>query len=154
MLHSSEAAQILISGNSGRIETEASKLAKVGSEDEDDDDDDEAVDGHSRGYNGHGKEDDEDNHEKPSHKRARKGTYVVSPTPLMQQLSCEVVNVIQDGSMSVWEKKHWIKMRLMQLEEQQQKGKGDGKNKAREGTKAARKRKNDAACQVEEAGIG
>ncbi|KAH1090269.1 hypothetical protein J1N35_017526 [Gossypium stocksii] len=126
-LHSSENAQI-----AGRIETEASKLAKVGSEEEDDDededdededddedDDDEAVDGHSRGQNGHGKEDDEDNNEKPSHKRPRKGAFSMSPSPLMQQLSCEVVSVIQDGSKSAWEKKHWMKMRLVQLEEQQ-----------------------------------
>ncbi|PPD96081.1 hypothetical protein GOBAR_DD06868 [Gossypium barbadense] len=59
-----------------------------------------AVDGHSRGQNGHGKEDDEDNNEKPSHKRPRKGAFSMSPSPLMQQLSCEVVNVIQDGSKS------------------------------------------------------
>ncbi|GMI96623.1 hypothetical protein HRI_003331600 [Hibiscus trionum] len=133
--HSSEAARIVgNSPNSGRIETEASKLAKVGSEDEDDndeddeddddddeddEDDDEAVDGHSRAHNGHGKEDDEDSHEKNSHKRPRMGAYAMSTTPLMQHLNCEVMNVIQDGSKSVWEKKHWMKMRLLQLEEQQ-----------------------------------
>ncbi|KAE8666277.1 putative serine/threonine-protein kinase mps1-like isoform X2 [Hibiscus syriacus] len=125
-LHSSENSQI--EGNLGRIETEASKLAKVDSEeedadededdgddeDEDEDDEDGAVDGHSRG-----KQDHEDNHGKPSRKRPRKGSYSMSPTPMMQQLRCEVMNVMQDGSKSVGEKKHWMKMRLLQLEEKQ-----------------------------------
>ncbi|XWS59563.1 hypothetical protein CRYUN_Cryun08bG0132700 [Craigia yunnanensis] len=133
-LHSSDNAQI--AGNSGRIETEATKLAKVGSEEEEDDDEDEdedededsddededdeeAMDGHSRGQSGHAQEDDEVNDEKSSRKRPRKVAFAMSLSPLMQQLSCEVVNVIQDGSKSAWEKKHWMKMRLMQLEEQQ-----------------------------------
>ncbi|XWS66764.1 hypothetical protein CRYUN_Cryun05aG0228500 [Craigia yunnanensis] len=128
-LHSSDNAQI--AGNSGRIKTEASKLAKVGSEEEDDEEDDdsdddsddeddeEAMDGHSRGQNGHDQEDDEDNDEKSSRKRPRKGAFAMSLSPLMQQLSCEIINVIQDGSKNDWEKKHWMKMRLMQLEEQQ-----------------------------------
>ncbi|XWS55937.1 hypothetical protein CRYUN_Cryun09bG0043000 [Craigia yunnanensis] len=129
-LHSSDNTQI--AGNSGRIETEASKLAKVGSEEEDDEEDDdsdddededdeEAMDGHShsRCQNGNGQEDDEDNDEKSSRKRQRKGAVAVSLSPLMQQLSCEVMNVIQDGSKNAWEKKHWMKTRLMQLEEQQ-----------------------------------
>ncbi|XP_039042229.1 uncharacterized protein LOC120181084 [Hibiscus syriacus] len=129
-LHSSDNSQIV--GNLGGIETEASKLAKVDSEDEDDDDDDEddgdngdgdgdededddgAVNGHSRG-----KQDDEDNRGKPSRKRPRKGAYAMSPTPMIQQLSCEVMNVMQDGSKSVSEKKHWMRMRVLQLEEQQ-----------------------------------
>ncbi|XVF07762.1 hypothetical protein REPUB_Repub06bG0167700 [Reevesia pubescens] len=127
-LHSSDNAQI--AGNSGRIETVTSKLAKVGSEEEGDDededsdddedeDDEEAMDGKSRGQNGHGQEDDEDNDEKPSHKRPKKGAITMSLSPLMQQFSCEVMNVIQDGSKNAWEKKHWMKTRLMQLEEQQ-----------------------------------
>ncbi|XP_022746775.1 DExH-box ATP-dependent RNA helicase DExH12-like [Durio zibethinus] len=131
-LHSSDNAQI--SGNLGRIEAEAMKLAKVGSEEEDDDEDDdsdddeeededdddeEAMDGYSRGQSGHAQEDDEDNDEKSSHKRPRKVPFAMSLSPLIQQLSCEVVNVIQDGSKSACEKKHWMKMRLMQLEEQQ-----------------------------------
>ncbi|EOY08079.1 Sequence-specific DNA binding transcription factors isoform 1 [Theobroma cacao] len=126
-LHSSDTAQI--AGNSGGMDPEALKLTKVGSDEEDDDDDDdsdddededdeEAMDGHSRGHNGHGQEDDEDNDEKSTRKRPRKGALAMSLSPLMQQLSCEAVNVIQDGSKSVWEK-HWMKMRLMQLEEQQ-----------------------------------
>ncbi|XVE96530.1 hypothetical protein REPUB_Repub02eG0230400 [Reevesia pubescens] len=125
-LHSSDNAQIAV--NSGRIETLASKLAKVGSDEEDDDEDDdsdededdeEAMDELSRGQNGHGQEDDEDNDEKSSHKRPRKGAFAMPLSPLMQQLSCEVMNVIQDVSKNSWEKKHWMKMRVMQLEEQQ-----------------------------------
>ncbi|KAE8666139.1 putative transcription factor [Hibiscus syriacus] len=56
---------------------------------------------------------------KPSRKRPRKGAYAMSPTPMIQQLSCEVMNVMQDGSKSVSEKKHWMRMRVLQLEEQQ-----------------------------------
>ncbi|OMO83983.1 hypothetical protein COLO4_22286 [Corchorus olitorius] len=80
------------------------------------------MDGHTRGQNGHGHghghEDDEDD-EKSSRKRPRKGGLGMSSSPLMQQLNSEVVNVIQDGSKTAWEKKQWMKMRLLQLEEQQ-----------------------------------
>ncbi|XVF76301.1 hypothetical protein PTKIN_Ptkin13bG0255400 [Pterospermum kingtungense] len=127
-LHSSDNSQI--AANSGRTEAEALKLGKLGSEEEDgeedddsdddeDEDDEEALDGHSRGQNGHGQEDDEVNDEKSSRKRPRKGAFAMSLSPSMQQFSCEVMNVIQGGSKNAWEKKHWMKMRLMQLEEQQ-----------------------------------
>ncbi|GMI80938.1 hypothetical protein HRI_001763100 [Hibiscus trionum] len=132
-LHSSDDTRI--GGNSGRTKAEESKLSKVvGSEEDDDDDDEEeedesdgdgdddnddeeAMDGHSRGLNGHG--DDEERDEKSSLKRPRNGAVSMSLSPLMQQLNNEVTSVIQDGSKSAWEKKHWMKMRAMQLEEQQ-----------------------------------
>ncbi|KAK8558442.1 hypothetical protein V6N13_103619 [Hibiscus sabdariffa] len=47
----------------------------------------------------------------------------MSLSPLMQQLKSEVVKVIEDGSKSVWEKKNWMKMKAMDLEEQQVSGK-------------------------------
>ncbi|XVE61571.1 hypothetical protein DITRI_Ditri06bG0051100 [Diplodiscus trichospermus] len=125
-LHSSDNAQI--AGNSGRIETEARIWDKLGSEEEDEDDEDDESDDNDedehdedamddQDQSGHGQEDDEDNDEKSSRKRPRRVAFAM--TPLMQQSSCEVVNVIQDGSKSAREKKHWMKMRLMQLEEQQ-----------------------------------
>ncbi|KAJ0089207.1 hypothetical protein Patl1_32331 [Pistacia atlantica] len=127
-LHSSENAHG--GANSSRMGMEGSKMVKVGSEEEDyeeddtddeddDDDDDEAIEGNSRGQNGHGQEDDDDNDEKPSRKRARKGVFSATLSPLMQQLNGEVMSVIQDGAKSAWEKKQWMKMRLLQLEEQQ-----------------------------------
>ncbi|KAH7512080.1 hypothetical protein FEM48_Zijuj12G0052500 [Ziziphus jujuba var. spinosa] len=122
-------------GNMGRAETEGSKLIKAGSggeeEDDDDDDDDddsdddddedeeEVAEGCSRGQNGHGHEDEDDiNNERSSRKRPRKGGLSES-SQIMHQLSCEVMAVLQDGTKSSWEKKQWIEMRLIQLEEQQ-----------------------------------
>ncbi|XP_044473670.1 stress response protein NST1-like [Mangifera indica] len=127
-LHSSENA--LGGASSNRIEIDGSKMAKVGSEeeneeddysddDDDDDDEDEAIDGILRGQNGHGQEDDNDNHEKTFGKKARKGVLSGALLPLMEQFNGEVMSVIQDGAKSAWEKKQWMKMRLLQLEEQQ-----------------------------------
>ncbi|KAH7553644.1 hypothetical protein ACOSP7_029565 [Xanthoceras sorbifolium] len=128
--HSSENVQT--GANSSRNEAERSKIVRVGSEeeddveeddsdDEDDDyDDDDAIEGNLRGQNGHGQDDEDDNNDdKPLHKRPKKGIFAVSVSPLMQQLSCEVSSVIQDGSKSGWEKKQWMKMRLLELEKQQ-----------------------------------
>ncbi|KAK8502273.1 hypothetical protein V6N12_011691 [Hibiscus sabdariffa] len=70
-----------------------------------------------RGPNGHG--DDEEKDEKSSRKRPKDGGVSMSLSPLMQQLKSEVVKVIEDGSKSVWEKKNWMKMKAMDLEEQQ-----------------------------------
>ncbi|MBA0608013.1 hypothetical protein Godav_020265 [Gossypium davidsonii] len=112
-LHSSDNAQI--GGNPVGGSTETLKLEESDDEEsdddddesdgDDDDDDDETMDGH----------DEDQNVENSSRKRPRKGA--VSPS--MQQLSNEVTKVIQDGSKNSWEKKHWLKMKLMQLEEQQ-----------------------------------
>ncbi|KAF5473763.1 hypothetical protein F2P56_005725 [Juglans regia] len=108
---------------------EGSKLVKGGNgeeeeDDEDDDDSDEyededGVESGSRGHSGHGHDQDEDdNDEKSSRKRARKGVFFTS-SQLVQQLSCEVVSVLQDVGKSPWEKKQWMRTRLIQLEEQQ-----------------------------------
>ncbi|CBI30220.3 unnamed protein product, partial [Vitis vinifera] len=52
-------------------------------------------------------------------KRARKGLFPSpSPSPLMRQLSSEVMSVLQDGTKSTLEKKQWMRSRMMQLEEQ------------------------------------
>ncbi|KAF3441743.1 hypothetical protein FNV43_RR15658 [Rhamnella rubrinervis] len=120
--------------SSDNAQTEGSKLLKPGSggeeeeEDEDDEDEDsdeyddedeeEVVEGVSRGQIGQGHEDEDDiNNEKSTRKRPRKGSLSES-SQIMQQLSLEVMGVLQDGTKSPWEKKQWIKMKLMQLEEQ------------------------------------
>ena len=123
--------------NAKRAETAVSKMVKTGSgeededfedyedEDDDDDDEDEVVGGGVRSQNEHGHEeedDDENENENEneggcSRKRARKGMFP-SASPLMRQLSSEVMSVLQDGTKSAMEKKHWIKNRMMQLEEQ------------------------------------
>ncbi|XP_044512291.1 uncharacterized protein LOC123230188 isoform X2 [Mangifera indica] len=127
-LHSSENAHS--GASASRMEIEGPKMVNVGSEEEDEDEDDsddeddndeddEAVEGTSRGPNGHGQEDDDENDDKPSENRGRKGVFSAQLTPLMQQLNGELMSVIQDGAKSAWEKKQWMKMRLLQLEEQQ-----------------------------------
>ncbi|GKV37588.1 hypothetical protein SLEP1_g45603 [Rubroshorea leprosula] len=125
-LHSSDNAHV--AANLSRVETDGSKVAKVHSEededdedddsDEDEDDEEETIDGHSRGHSWHGQDDEDENDERPSHKRTRKGSHP-SLSPLMQQFSGELITMMQDGSKSDWEKKQWMKVRLMQLEEQQ-----------------------------------
>ncbi|BFG38738.1 hypothetical protein CerSpe_250120 [Prunus speciosa] len=133
--HSSENAHVV--ANSGRSETEASKMAKGGSGGEDEDEDYEDDDSEdedeeeeevvevgpgSRGLMGHGHhEDDDDNDDRTSLKRPRKeGCFSgASSSQLTHQLGCEVRGVLQDASKSPWEKKQWLKTRLIQLEEQQ-----------------------------------
>ncbi|KAK8643731.1 hypothetical protein V6N13_013011 [Hibiscus sabdariffa] len=75
------------------------------------------MDGHSRGPNGHG--DDEEKGENSSRKRPKNRAVSMPLSSLMQQLKSEVVKVIEDGSKSAWEKKNWMQMRAMELEEQQ-----------------------------------
>lgn len=74
---------------------------------EEEEEEEEEIEGSSRG--------NEEEEEMESRKRARKG----GMTAAMQQLSAEVIGVVQDGGRSSWEKKQWIKSRLIQLEEQQ-----------------------------------
>ena len=120
--------------NMGRPETDqGSKMVKASGsgveddeEDDEDDDsyeseddeDDEEAEGGSRGHIGHGQEDLEDDSCERPRKRPRKGALSDS-SQLIQQLSCEILGVIQDVSKSSWEKKQWLKTRLIQLEEQQ-----------------------------------
>ncbi|KAF4403275.1 hypothetical protein G4B88_007921 [Cannabis sativa] len=88
------------------------------SDDYDDDEDDDEAEGGSRGSIGHGHEDIDDVSHVRLRKRPRKGVLSES-SQLIQQLSCEILGVIQDGSKSSWEKKQWLKSRMIQLEEQQ-----------------------------------
>ncbi|XP_011018864.1 PREDICTED: 46 kDa FK506-binding nuclear protein-like [Populus euphratica] len=99
-------------------------------EEEDDDDErdddeedyeeneDEAVEGNSRHQNGHGHGDEDDRDEKSSRKRPRKEVFSTTSS-LMQQLNGEITNVLRDGAKSSWEKNQWMKLKLVQLEEQQ-----------------------------------
>lgn len=126
-LHSSDHAQV--GANSSRIDSEGSKLrTKVHSDEDDDeedeesdeDEDDEETEGHSKGQSGHGHDEDEENDERPPRKRARHGACPgPALSPMLQQFRGEVAALMQDGSKSAWEKQQWIKVRQMQLEEQQ-----------------------------------
>ncbi|XP_022866332.1 uncharacterized protein LOC111386127 isoform X2 [Olea europaea var. sylvestris] len=124
-LHSSVNAPVMPNLNRG--ENEGSKLSKGASgEDEDDDDDedgdeddrdsyednDEVVDRGSRGHNhDHGDVNDTDG-------RSSRKKQSVFNSPLIQQLNMELVNMLQDGTKSPFERRQWIDARLMHLEGQ------------------------------------
>nr|WNP90945.1 hypothetical protein [Medicago sativa] len=79
--------------------------------------------GCSKGQIGHiNDQDEEENDGKSSRKRARKGGFSFSrsssSTQLVNQMNNEISGVFQDGGKSPWEKKQWIRNRIMQLEEQ------------------------------------
>ncbi|KAK7345438.1 hypothetical protein VNO77_16042 [Canavalia gladiata] len=121
-------------GNLGGSGVEGLRMLKVGggeedeeeeeeeddSEDYSDEDEDESGEGGSKGQVGHGhEEEDENDGRSMSRKRLRKsGRFSMSPH-LVQQLSAELSGVYQDGGRSTWEKKHWMRSRILQLEEQQ-----------------------------------
>jgi len=93
----------------------AAERSKIGEEeeedyeeDDDDSDEEEDEDGVESGSNDEG----------CSRKRARKGMFCIS-SQLMQQLSGEVMSVLHDVGKSPWEKKQWMRARMLQLEEQQ-----------------------------------
>ncbi|XP_027353308.1 uncharacterized protein LOC113863792 [Abrus precatorius] len=83
------------------------------SEDYSDEEEEESAEGGSRGTQ---VEDDEND---GMRKRPKKGGFGVSSSQVMQQLSSEANGVLQDGGKSRWEKKQWMKKRVVQLEEQQ-----------------------------------
>ncbi|CAI9762114.1 unnamed protein product [Fraxinus pennsylvanica] len=72
--------------------------------DEDDDDDDDEED-----------ENDDDPDEQSSRKRLKKGLF---HSPMIQQFSTELTNMLQDGTRSPSEKRQWMERRSMQLEEE------------------------------------
>ncbi|QHN86205.1 uncharacterized protein DS421_16g544050 [Arachis hypogaea] len=101
-------------------------------EDDDDEEDDESDDfsdedeeESGEGGGSRGQVEDDENDVVRSRKRHRnKGGFCVtssstSASQLMQQLNNEVAGVLQDGGKNPWEKKQWMKKRVLQLEEQQ-----------------------------------
>ncbi|KAL0426489.1 UNVERIFIED_CONTAM: hypothetical protein Slati_2823700 [Sesamum latifolium] len=94
------------SANLNRGENEASKLAKMTSDEDEDDDDDEEDE------SGVGSE----SHETDERSlRKRKGT---CHSPLIQQLDAELVNMLQDRRKSSFEKRQWMKSKLTLLDEE------------------------------------
>ncbi|KAK4776107.1 hypothetical protein SAY87_024068 [Trapa incisa] len=107
-----------------KTEADSSKVVGRGGSGEDyDEDDDDDMDDDDDDYDDDDHEDHEhDNH--PSRKRSRGVSYSPSPA-MMQQLNGEVMGVVQDTGKSPWEKKQWVKGRLLQLEEQQVRYRGE-----------------------------
>ncbi|OVA19445.1 hypothetical protein BVC80_9057g18 [Macleaya cordata] len=87
-----------------------------GEEDDEEDDDEDGEEtedgGKCRKVHGGGHEDEDDDEKLVPKKRQRR----VSPS--IQQLSCELMNVLQDGTKNPWEQRQWMRSRTMQLEEQ------------------------------------
>ncbi|CAH9110025.1 unnamed protein product [Cuscuta epithymum] len=100
-LHSSDGPRV--EHNLGRAETEEAVKARESREEEEDDEEEEEEESNDD-------EDDESETEEQSRKRQR--TDVIA-----HQLNTEWTNMCQDGNKSVMEKRHWIKGRIIQLEE-------------------------------------
>nr|GMD46120.1 trihelix transcription factor GT-3A-like [Ipomoea batatas]GME09087.1 trihelix transcription factor GT-3A-like [Ipomoea batatas] len=81
---------------------------EIESDSEEDDDDQDVEQSHY--------EEEEDEADQRSRKRPKKAG---SFTPMLQQLSTELTNLCQDSTRSPLEKRHWIRARMMQLDEQQ-----------------------------------
>nr|AAK69274.1 unknown [Glycine max] len=90
-------------------------------EDEDEDDDSEEFSDEDEAESGEGgsRGMEEDENDVMRRRARNKGGFGVSSSQMMQQLSGEVSGVLQDGGKSAWEKKQWMKKRVVQLEEQQ-----------------------------------
>ncbi|KAL0333428.1 UNVERIFIED_CONTAM: hypothetical protein Sangu_1499000 [Sesamum angustifolium] len=97
------------STNLNRGENEASKLAKMTSDEDDEDEDDEDDEEDESGVGSESHETDERS------LRKRKGTY---HSPLIQQLDAELVNMLQDRRKSPFEKRQWMKSKLTLLDEE------------------------------------
>ncbi|CAN4098000.1 unnamed protein product [Withania somnifera] len=121
-LHSTENANARV----GASLVEGTKMSKGASgENDDDDDDDEDEDeeddddevsgarGHDHRHDHHHHEDEDDMDERSRKRLRRLGT----SSQIVQQLSTELANVVQDRGRSPLEKRQWMKTRLMQLEE-------------------------------------
>ncbi|RZC77261.1 hypothetical protein C5167_001412 [Papaver somniferum] len=87
-------------------------------EEEEEEEDEETEDGgKSHRMQGAGHDDEDDDEKMVRKKRQRRGTFP-SVSPSIQQLSCELMNVLQDGSKNPWEQRQWMRTRTVQLEEQ------------------------------------
>ncbi|XP_043703641.1 chromatin-remodeling ATPase INO80-like [Telopea speciosissima] len=144
-LHSSENNSVLAGSRSG-ADTQGLKVDRGGireeegddededdgDDDDDDDDDDEEEEEmeNGRGQKSHNEYRGGEEEELGSKKRARRGMLMLSsstspppssPTslsPAMQQLSSELMSVVQDGTKSKWEQRQWVRSKSLQLEEQ------------------------------------
>ncbi|KAI4364222.1 hypothetical protein MLD38_020344 [Melastoma candidum] len=117
--HSSELA--MAPEDSGRMEPARGGSCEDEFDDDEDNDDDDTDDGQDE------EEDEILDHEDGRHhtrdrglrKRPRKATPYSHSSALTQQLSSELTRLVGDGNKSPWEKRHWMKLKLLQLEEQQ-----------------------------------
>ncbi|PHU06348.1 hypothetical protein BC332_22837 [Capsicum chinense] len=114
-LHSSENANARI-GASSLVKVASGENDDEEEADEDEEDDDDEVSG-ARGHDhdDHHHHEDDDDIDERSRKRQRK---LGTSSPMVQQLSTELANVVQDRERSPLEKRQWMKTRMMQLEEQ------------------------------------
>lgn len=123
--HSTESIQVMPNINQGE-NNEGSKSVKEirveddyddeDEEDEDDDESDEVIGGGSRCHDQAHDDDINEMDERSSRKRDREWT--CHSSPLIRQLESELINILQDSMRSPFEKRQWMRTKLMQLEEQ------------------------------------
>ncbi|XP_004497590.1 uncharacterized protein [Cicer arietinum] len=131
--HSSENGLKMLKIGNGEGEEEDDESEDDDSEDDSDEEDDESREGGSKNQIGHFNDQDEDENDgkllTSSRKRARKeGGFAFSmsslssstalTSTLMHQMKSEISGVFQDGGKSPWEKKQWIRSKIMMLEEE------------------------------------
>ncbi|XP_075509200.1 uncharacterized protein LOC142545731 [Primulina tabacum] len=85
-------------------------------EDEDEDESDEVIGGGSRCHDRAHDDDINEMDERSSRKRERE--WPCHSAPLIRQLESELSNTLQDGTRGPFEKRQWLRTKLMQLEEQ------------------------------------
>lgn len=124
-LHSSESIPVMPNINRGENH-EGSRSVKgicdeddyddEDEEDEDDDESNEVIGGGSRCNDRVHDDDINEMDERSSRKRDRE--WLCHSSPLIRQLESELINILQDGMRGPFEKKRWMRTKLMQLEEQ------------------------------------
>ncbi|KZV28454.1 hypothetical protein F511_03257 [Dorcoceras hygrometricum] len=123
--HSPESIPVMPNINRGET-IEGSKLVKgicvednyddEDEEDEDDDESDDVIGGGSRCHDQAHDDDINEMDERSSRKRDRE--WACPSSPLIRQLEAELINILQDGMRSSFEKRQWLRTKLMQLDEQ------------------------------------
>ncbi|KAI9122361.1 hypothetical protein K1719_007050 [Acacia pycnantha] len=100
----------------GSVEDDSDSDSESESEAFSDEEEEESVEGQNGGQEQEEEDEMKEGTGRSSRKRKRKAAAAVQG---MKQLSGEVRVVLEDGGKSAWEKKQWIKTRLIQMEEQQ-----------------------------------
>lgn len=116
--HSSESMPVMRNINRGENHEGSKQVKGICVEDDEDEEDesDEVIGGGSRC---HGWAHDDDINEMDERSsRKTDGEWPCHSSPLIRQLESEFINILQDGTRDPFEKRQWVRTKLMQLEEQ------------------------------------
>ncbi|KAK1411797.1 hypothetical protein QVD17_32567 [Tagetes erecta] len=118
VVHHSIAPEVGVSGPNEQVSHKREKCVHS-NDDEEEEDDEEEDDGGELGENGdHYHHDEEEDDGVSNRKRCRTEEHDGGGESMMNQFNGELSCVIQDLTKSVWEKRQWMKVKMMQLEEQ------------------------------------